>query len=113
LSVPLVVRDKVIGVLNCFTAELRAFTPEQIALFSTLANQTALALENGRLVTNAAVVREMHHRIKNNLQTVVMLMRMQVAEANGELSAPDVLHQSINRIQSIAAVHEVLSEQGF
>jgi len=113
LSVPLTVREKVIGVLNCFTAEPRNFTPEQIALFSTLANQTALALENGRLITNAAVVREMHHRIKNNLQTVAMLMRLQVAEANGALTARDVLHQSINRIQSIAAVHEVLSEQGF
>jgi two-component sensor histidine kinase len=114
LSAPLVVRDKVIGVLNCFTAEPRDFPPEQIALFSTLANQTALALENARLVTNAAVVREMHHRIKNNLQTVAMLMRMQISEAAGdELSARDVLHQSINRIQSIAAVHEVLSEQGF
>ncbi len=113
LSVPLTVREKVIGVLNCFTAERREFTPEQIALLSTLANQTALAIENGRLATHAAVVREMHHRIKNNLQTVAMLMRMQVAEANGELTVRDVLHQSINRIQSIAAVHEVLSEQGF
>lgn len=113
LSAPLTVRDKVIGVLNCFTAEPHDFTPEQIALFSTLANQTALAIENARLATNAAVVREMHHRIKNNLQTVAMLMRMQVAESNGELTARDVLHQSINRIQSIAAVHEVLSEQGF
>lgn len=113
LSVPLTVREKVIGVLNCFTAEPRDFTPEQIALFSTLANQTALALENGRLITNAAIVREMHHRIKNNLQTVAMLMRLQVAETDGELTARDVLHQSINRIQSIAAVHEVLSEQGF
>ena len=112
LSVPLIVRDKVIGVLNCFTAEPRKFSKEQIALFSTLANQTALALENARLVTNAAVVREMHHRIKNNLQTVAMLMRMQVSDDNG-LTAKDVLHQSINRIQSIAAVHEVLSEQGF
>jgi signal transduction protein with GAF and PtsI domain len=113
LSVPLVVREKVIGVLNCFTAEQHDFTPEQIALFSTLANQTALALENGRLITNAAIVREMHHRIKNNLQTVAMLMRLQVADADGELTARDVLHQSINRIQSIAAVHEVLSGQGF
>ncbi len=113
LSVPLIVHDKVIGVLNCFTATPREFTPEQIALFSTLANQTALALENSRLITNAAVVREMHHRIKNNLQTVAMLMRLQVADNTGELTARDVLHQSVNRIQSIAAVHEVLSEQGF
>lgn len=113
LSVPLTVRDKVIGVLNCFTSAPRKFSKEQIALFSTLANQTALALENARLVTNAAVVREMHHRIKNNLQTVAMLMRMQASKKESELTAQDVLHQSINRIQSIAAVHEVLSEQGF
>ena len=112
LSVPLMVRDTVIGVLNCFTAEPREFAAEQIALFSTLANQTALALENARLVTNAAVVREMHHRIKNNLQTVAMLMRLQAADGD-TLTARDVLHQSINRIQSIAAVHEALSEQGF
>jgi len=113
LSVPLIVRDKVIGVLNCFTTTPRDFAPEQIALFSTLANQTALALENGRLVTNAAVVREMHHRIKNNLQTVAMLMRLQMADTSSELTVRDVLHQSINRIQAIASVHEVLSEQGF
>jgi len=35
----------------------------QIAELSALANQTAVAIENARLVTNVAVVREMHHRI--------------------------------------------------
>jgi GAF domain-containing protein len=35
----------------------------QIAELSTLANQTAVAIENARLVTHVAVVREMHHRI--------------------------------------------------
>ncbi len=48
---------------------------------ATLANQTALAIENARLVTNAAIVREMHHRIKNNLQTVAMLMQLQLPDA--------------------------------
>jgi two-component sensor histidine kinase len=42
-----------------------------------------------------------------------MLMRMQMADTSNELTVRDVLHQSINRIQTIAAVHEVLSEQGF
>jgi two-component sensor histidine kinase len=109
------VREKAIGVLTCYTGRPREFAESDIALFSTLANQTALAIENARLVTNAAVVREMHHRIKNNLQTVAMLLRMQ-ASSGENLSARDateVVQISVNRILSIAAVHEILSQEGF
>jgi two-component sensor histidine kinase len=53
----------------------------------------------------------MHHRVKNNLQTVAMLLRLQKSAARN-LSAEDVLEETINRILSIAAVHETLSEQG-
>lgn len=112
LSVPLSVRDRVIGVFNCYTTEQRQFSEEQQTLFATLANQTALAIENARLVTNTAVVREMHHRIKNNLQTVAMLMQLQLSEAD-RLDAREVLQTNIHRIRSIAAVHEILSEKGF
>jgi signal transduction protein with GAF and PtsI domain len=112
LCVPLAVRDRVIGVFNCYTSEPHHFTDDETALFSTLANQTALAIENARLVTNAAVVREMHHRIKNNLQNVAMLLRLQLS-GDGQVSAREVLHESVNRILSIAAVHEVLSQRGF
>jgi signal transduction protein with GAF and PtsI domain/anti-sigma regulatory factor (Ser/Thr protein kinase) len=111
LSVPLSVRERVIGVFNCYTAQEHNFTGEQQVLFLTLANQTALAIENARLVTNAAMVREMHHRIKNNLQTVAMLMQLQLNEASAEVRQE--LMTSINRVHSIAAVHEVLSERGF
>ena len=112
LSVPLSVRDRVIGVLSCYTDEFHEFSREQLSLFTTLANQTALAIENARLVTNAAVIREMHHRIKNNLQTVAMLMQLQLGDAD-KLDTREVLETSIHRIRSIAAVHEVLSEKGF
>jgi len=112
LCVPLTVRDRIIGVLNCYAAEPHRFTDDEIALFSTLANQTALAIENARLVTNAAMVREMHHRIKNNLQNVAMLLRLQMS-GDRQISAREVLHESVNRILSIAAVHEVLSQRGF
>lgn len=111
LCVPLRVRERVIGVLNCYTGEPHRFTQDEIALFSTLGNQTALAIENARLATSAAVVREMHHRIKNNLQSIIMLLRLQMDEAR-DLPAADVLPEAINRIQSIAAVHEALSHRG-
>ncbi|MEM7114346.1 MAG: GAF domain-containing protein [Chloroflexota bacterium] len=112
LSVPLTVQERVIGVLNCYSAEQRRFTDEQITLFSTLANQTALAIENARLATNTAVIREMHHRIKNNLQTVAMLMQLQLMDAE-RLTTTQVLETNIYRVRSIAAVHEVLSERSF
>ena len=112
LSEPLTVRDRVIGVLSCYTAVERQFSQEQRTLFRSLANQTALAIENAQLVTNAAVVREMHHRIKNNLQMVAMLMQMQLSDAN-EVTAQEVLELNINRIRSISAVHDVLSEKSF
>lgn len=112
LVVPLSVRERVIGVLHAYNTDTRPFSEKQRALLSTLANQTALAIENARLVTNAAIVREMHHRIKNNLQTVAMLMQLQLPEAE-RLDTRQVLQTNIHRVQSIATVHEVLSEQGF
>ena len=112
LSVPLSVRERVIGVLNCFSASKREFTDDERTVLLTLANQTALAIENAQLITNTAVVREMHHRIKNNLQTVAMLMQMQVYETDSQVTR-HALEMNIHRVQSIASVHEVLSERGF
>jgi two-component sensor histidine kinase/putative methionine-R-sulfoxide reductase with GAF domain len=111
LSVPLIVRDRTVGVFSCYTGTYHEFTPKEVELFQTLANQTALAIENARLVINTAVVREMHHRVKNNLQTIAMLLRLQMSAARN-LRAEDVLAETINRILSIAAVHETLSKQG-
>lgn len=112
LSVPVSVRGKTIGAFNCYMGEVRNFSPKEIELFSTLANQTALALENANLAMSSMVVREMHHRIKNNLQTVAMLLRLQMREADAG-NARVVLQQTFNRIMSIAAVHEQLSQEGF
>jgi two-component sensor histidine kinase len=111
LSVPLIVRDRIVGVFSCYIVVYHEFTPKEVELFRTLANQTALAIENARLVINSAVVREMHHRVKNNLQTIAILLRLQMS-ASHNLRAEDVLAETINRILSIAAVHETLSEQG-
>ena len=112
LSVPLVVREHVIGVFNCYLDRPHRFTDAEVKLFTTLANQTALAIENANLVVRSAIIREMHHRVKNNLQTVAMLLRLQVGGGR-EVSGREVLTETITRILSIAAVHEILSVEGF
>ena len=111
LSVPLTVRDKVIGVFNCYMGRPHSFTQKEKVFFQTLANQTALAIENARLVAGSAIVREMHHRVKNNLQTIAMLLRLQMSD-EPERPAADALPEAITRILAIAAVHETLSDSG-
>lgn len=108
LAVPLVVRDRVRGALRCYTQEPHAFSDAEVSLLSTLANQTALAIENAQLSVRAAVVQEMHHRVKNNLQTVAMLLRLQMSDPKAGAARP-ALQESINRILSIAEVHEILA----
>jgi two-component sensor histidine kinase len=64
-----------------------------------------------QLVTKDATIREIHHRVKNNLQTVAALLRMQARR----ISSPEAkvaLNDAISRVSSIAIVHETLS-QGF
>ena len=60
----------------------------------------------------SALIREIHHRVKNNLQTIAALLRMQ-ARRTGSPEVLDMLKQSINRILSIALVHEFLSKDEF
>ena len=61
---------------------------------------------------SSMMVREMHHRIKNNLQMIAMLLRMEMSDPKNA-AASGVLHQMVNRISNIAAVHEALSQDGF
>ena len=56
------------------------------------------------------LAQEIHHRVKNNLQTVASLLRLQ-ARAPATIDPRKALEDSVNRILAIAAVHEVLTEQ--
>lgn len=56
-----------------------------------------------------ATIREIHHRVKNNLQTIASLLRLQGRRLNSD-EAKEALRESVLRIGSIALVHETLSE---
>jgi len=86
-----------------------AFTEEEERLLASIAHQAAVAVEHGRAVMRGVVAQEIHHRVKNNLQTVASLLRLQ-ARAH-EVDPRKALSDSANRILAIAAVHEVLTER--
>ena len=86
------------------------FTQHDRELLASIAQQAAVALEHGRAVMRGVLAQEIHHRVKNNLQTVASLLRLQ-ARADGPVDARKALEDSVNRILAIAAVHEVLTER--
>src|SRR5213596_2185986 len=85
------------------------FTDQERALLTSIAHHAAVALEHGRAVMRGVLAQEIHHRVKNNLQTVASLLRLQ-ARSEG-VDPRKALEDSVNRILAIAAVHEVLTER--
>ncbi len=86
------------------------FTEPDRELLASIAQQAAVALEHGRAVMRGVLAQEIHHRVKNNLQTVASLLRLQARDA-ANVDPRKALEDSVNRILAIAAVHEVLTEQ--
>jgi two-component sensor histidine kinase/putative methionine-R-sulfoxide reductase with GAF domain len=105
--IPLRWRRRQVGELVC--DKDTPFSDEERALLGSIAHHAAVALEHGRAVMRGVLAQEIHHRVKNNLQTVASLLRLH-ARAGG-VDAQQVLADSVNRILAIAAVHEVLTER--
>jgi len=137
-SVPLMIHGEAIGVLNCYTEKVHNFSKEELAILRALGTQAALAVDHAKLTVRSAVIQEMHHRVKNNLQQIASLVRLQMhfarppaeegaaderaripgesrsAGTHASQSAPhastrEALSDTLNRILAIAAVHELLS----
>lgn len=61
------------------------------------------------MITKDATIREIHHRVKNNLQTVAALLRLQARRMDSERGR-EALNEAVRRVGSIAIVHETLSQ---
>lgn len=68
-----------------------------------------LRVREQELITKDVTIREIHHRVKNNLQTVASLLRLQSRQAESQ-EVKDSLSQAMRRVSAIAVVHDVLSE---
>src|SRR5437762_1982886 len=107
VRIPLRWKGRQIGELVCDRDT--DFTADERALLASIAHHAAVTLEHGRAVMRGVLAQEIHHRVKNNLQTVASLLRLQARSANAD--PQKALEDSVNRILAIAAVHEVLTEQ--
>ncbi len=74
-----------------------------------LRDVTELRRRERELITKDATIREIHHRVKNNLQTVAALLRLQARRMDSERGR-EALSEAVRRVGSIAIVHETLSQ---
>ena len=81
---------------------------ERIGAIVLVHNVTELRRRDQELVTKDATIREIHHRVKNNLQTVSALLRLQSRRVEDPIASA-ALAEAVRRVASIAIVHETLS----
>jgi two-component system, sensor histidine kinase PdtaS len=82
---------------------------EHIGALVLVRDVSDLRRRDRELVTKDATIREIHHRVKNNLQTVAALLRMQARRIDSA-EAKGALEEAVRRVGSIAIVHETLSQ---
>jgi PAS domain S-box-containing protein len=120
LTVPLWTKDDVIGVLQVVDTEVGRFSSSDLTLLEPLASTAAIAIENARLYkqaqrdaeTKSVLLREVNHRVKNTLSSIVGLLYAEKRHANTEERAiyQPILTDLINRVQGLATVHSLLSQ---
>ncbi len=110
ICMPLTIQDRPVGVMTCYTSEVRDFAPDEVAALETLARQSAISIEHAKLHVRNTLMQEMHHRVKNNLQQVASLLRLQLRQSH-YTTIEHALNDSLTRILAIAAVHDLLSRE--
>ena len=114
VSLPLFHKGNLNGILNLYSKSndrwpfQEDFLSENIEFLKTISSQMGIFIENRSLHEHATIYKEIHHRVKNNLQNIASLLRMQIRRLE-HIPPERALNDSISRIMSIAAVHEILS----
>jgi two-component sensor histidine kinase len=108
----------VIGVLNLEAKAPDAFDAHVEQLLTAFANQLAIAVENARLYeqvkrdaeVKATLLRELSHRVKNNLAAITSLLYMALDEPAE--TREQILNETLGRVQSMALAHALLARSG-
>ena len=85
-------------------------TPERVGALVLVRDVTEVRRSERALMTKEATIREIHHRVKNNLQTVSALLRMQARRTSSE-EARSELQEAGRRIAAIAGVYDTLAHE--
>ena len=123
LSVPLRMKEKIIGVLQVVDTAVDRFSTDDLDLVEPIAASAAIAIENARLYEGArqdaqtlsTLVEEVNHRTRNNLTAIIGLLyaeRRRLTEEDRAVVRPFV-ESLINQVHAMAVVHNLLASSGW
>lgn len=84
--------------------------PRLVGALLTIHDETEVRRKERELKVKSTMIQEIHHRVKNNLQVIAAMLRMQARRSESE-EVKQALHDSVARILSVAVVHEFFSQQ--
>jgi two-component system, sensor histidine kinase PdtaS len=118
LCVPLQVKRRVLGCICIYSSHRHMLSDDQEDLIVTFANEAAIAIDNAALYEEtrhsselkSMLLRELHHRVKNNLSNMASILRLQQRRTRSS-EARYILAESVNRIQGLSATHDLLAHE--
>ncbi len=116
LAIPIKMGDTVFGVLDVESKQLAAFDDADVIALEAMAGQLGVILENARLYrqakadaeTKAVLLREVNHRVKNNLAVIIGLLYLEQRRQTDPHTVT-MLEDLTNRVRGMATAHELLS----
>ncbi|MCL2336532.1 MAG: GAF domain-containing protein [Firmicutes bacterium] len=112
ISVPMRLKNRVIGAISIYSIVPRIPASDMINCLSIIADQVAIVIEDALLMSRTALLQEVHHRVKNNLQMVAGLLSLAASSNQQSPLAEEYLQESVNRVKTMAIIHGLLSEKG-
>ena len=102
-------RRRIRGRLPWTTSMAAKGLPQVDGVLVLMNNATETVRRERELKVKSAMIQEVHHRVKNNLQTIAAMLRLQSRRCQGS-EAKQQLTDAVNRILSISVIHEFLSQ---
>lgn len=109
--------EEPIAAIGAYWAQVRDFAPEELAKLEIVARATATAMENVRLISSLkdalaqrdGLIRELDHRVKNNLASMRAIAQQTLRSA----TSPESFNRSFNgRLMALARAHELVAKAG-
>lgn len=96
--------------LNYFFTERKFWNESNQQLVVLIQDKTDVKAKEAEIISKSVAIREVNHRVKNNLQSVISLLRIQQRRLQGD-EAKKALSESISRIMAISSTYELMSKQ--
>lgn len=111
ICVPVMIKSRVAGVIEIYYSDYYIYSSDEYMYLEALRHHAAIAIEETRLIGKSTLLQESHHRIKNNLESIIgiITLQKQFITEDSKTNVENILDGIISRISSISAVHNILS----